>query len=49
MEKKTVLTASRPFNYPFKDESPTALFKDPVRNAQEKLFISVIKINQIML
>ena len=29
--------------YPFKDEAQTDLFKDPVRTAQETLFISVIK------
>jgi hypothetical protein len=34
---------------PFKDEAQTALFKSPVRTAQETLFISVIKTNQFML
>jgi hypothetical protein len=33
----------------FKYEAQTALFKDPVRTAQETLFISVIKTNQSML
>jgi 7-cyano-7-deazaguanine synthase in queuosine biosynthesis len=33
----------------FKDEAQTALFKDPVRTAQQTLFISVIKTNQFML
>jgi hypothetical protein len=28
---------------PFKGEAQTALFKEPVRTAQETLFISVIK------
>jgi len=32
-----------------KDEAQTALFKDPVRTAQETLIISVIKTNQFML
>ena len=30
-------------------EAQTALFKDPVRTAQKKLFISVIKTNQFMI
>jgi len=34
---------------PFKDEAQIALFKDPVRTAQETLFISVIKPNQFMM
>jgi hypothetical protein len=34
---------------PFKDEAQTALVKDPVRTAQETLFILVIKTNQFML
>jgi hypothetical protein len=33
----------------FKDEWQTALFKDPVRTAQETLFILVIKTNQFMM
>ena len=33
----------------FKYEAQTALFKDPVRTAQETLFISVKKTNQFML
>ena len=33
----------------FKYEAQTALFKDPVRTAQETLFISVIKTNQFIL
>ena len=34
---------------PVTDEAQTVLFKDPVRTAQEILFISVIKTNQFML